>query len=59
MECYNCQESKTCPHDSAKMLGHKVNGLQYTLDTSNWESGIYVIRAVIGDEVYSQKITVN
>lgn len=42
-----------------KMLGHKVNGLQYTLDTSNWESGIYVIRAVIGDEVYSQKITVN
>ena len=21
MECYNCQESKTCPHDSGKSSG--------------------------------------
>lgn len=41
-----------------KMVDHQVNGSCFSLDTSNWESGLYVIRVVVDDEVLTQKITV-
>ena len=34
----------------------KVEGLSCTLDTSRWKPGIYIIRALIGDETLTEKI---
>lgn len=28
------------------------------IDTSSWETGIYVVRATIGDDVYSEKVVI-
>lgn len=41
-----------------KMVDYQVNGSCFSLDTSNWESGLYVIRVVIDGEVLTQKITI-
>ena len=37
----------------------KVNGDSYTLDTSGWRQGIYVVRATIGGFTVSEKIIVD
>ena len=34
----------------------KVEGLSCTLDTSRWKPGIYIVRAIIGDETLTEKI---
>ena len=34
----------------------KVEGLSCTLDTSRWKPGIYIVRALIGDEALTEKI---
>ena len=34
----------------------KVEGLSCTLDTSRWKPGIYIVRALIGDETLTEKI---
>ena len=34
----------------------KVTGLHTTLDTSRWKPGIYIVRALIGDETLTEKI---
>ncbi len=36
-----------------------VRGSSYTLDTSSLPKGIYIIRAIIGKEILSEKITIN
>ena len=36
-----------------------VRGSNYTLDTSSLPKGIYIIRAIIGKEILSEKITIN
>ena len=41
-----------------KKLGCRVTGNDYSLDTTGWDSGLYVIRCVIDGEVYTEKITV-
>lgn len=35
-----------------------VSGSTYTLDTSNWNSGVYVVRAKIGKELLCEKVSV-
>ena len=34
----------------------KVEGLSCTLDTSRWKPGLYIVRALIGDETLTEKI---
>ena len=34
----------------------KVTGLHTTIDTSRWKPGIYIVRALIGDETLTEKI---
>lgn len=41
-----------------KKLGCVVNENKYLLNTTGWDAGIYVIRAVVNGEVYTEKITV-
>ena len=41
-----------------KMVDYQVSGSCFSLDTSNWESGLYVIRVLIDGEVLTQKITI-
>ena len=45
------KESKTCPSDSLKEK-------TYTLDTSGFTSGLYVIRVIAGDEICYDKIII-
>lgn len=37
----------------------KIEGISYYCDTTDWPSGIYIIRAHIGDEVLNEKIVIN
>lgn len=41
-----------------KIIKCDIIGKEYLLNTTDWESGIYMIRAVIDGEVHTQKITV-
>lgn len=41
-----------------KKLGCVVSENKYLLNTTGWDAGIYVIRAVVNGEVYTEKITV-
>ena len=41
-----------------KKLGCKVSGNNYSLDTTGWDAGLYVIRCVVDGEVYTEKITI-
>ena len=34
----------------------KVEGLSCTLDTSRWKPGLYIVRALVGDETLTEKI---
>jgi len=51
LEVYNATNSK-------KMATVQVTGNRYTLDTLSWEKGIYIVRAVIGKEILSEKISI-
>lgn len=51
LEVYN---SKT----GEKILSQVIDGFNCFIDTSSWETGIYVVRATIGDDVYSEKVVI-
>jgi hypothetical protein len=39
-----------------RMVNSEVAGSKYTIDTSGWSSGVYIVRAIIGDEVLNEKV---
>ena len=39
-----------------KMVAGTLSDSRYQLDTTGWASGVYVVRVVRGDEVYTEKI---
>ena len=41
-----------------KVFSQEVDGT-YIIDTTGWKPGVYVVRAVIGDEVLNEKVIVN
>ena len=41
-----------------KVFSQEVDGTNYTIDTTGWRPGVYVVRAIIGDEVLNEKIVV-
>lgn len=41
-----------------KVFSHEVKGSSFTIDTTDWRPGVYIVRAVIGDEVLSEKVVV-
>lgn len=49
LESYNANTGK-------KVFGKEISGTTYSIDTTGWVSGIYVIKAVVGEEVLSEKI---
>ena len=42
-----------------KVFSQEVDGTTFTIDTTGWKPGVYVVRAVIGDEVLNEKVVVN
>jgi hypothetical protein len=42
-----------------KVFSQEVDGTNYIIDTTGWKPGVYVVRAVIGDEVLNEKVIVN
>ena len=42
-----------------KVFSQTVEGSSFTIDTTSWKPGVYVVRAVIGDEVLNEKVVVN
>ena len=42
-----------------KVFSQEVDGTNYIIDTTSWKPGVYVVRAVIGDEVLNEKVVVN
>ena len=51
LEVYNLQTGN-------RVASAVVSGSTYILDTSNWNSGVYVVRAKIGEEVLCEKVSV-
>jgi hypothetical protein len=51
LEVYNASTGK-------KVFGKKIGGTFYTIDTTGWEPGVYIIKAIIGEEVLSEKTIV-
>ena len=41
-----------------KVFGKEIEGTSFTIDTTGWKPGVYVVRAVIGDEVLNEKVIV-
>ncbi len=41
-----------------KVFGQKVEGSLFTVDTTGWKPGVYVVRAIVGDEVLTEKVVV-
>lgn len=44
--------------DASKVYDHEIFGDKATLDTSGWRVGTYAIRAIRGDQVYTEKMLV-
>ena len=42
-----------------KVFSQTVEGSSFTIDTTGWKPSVYVVRAVIGDEVLNEKVVVN
>lgn len=51
LEVYNSSNNK-------RMVSKKVTSNDCTLNTSSWEKGIYIVRAIIGKEILSEKINI-
>ena len=49
LEIYNAQTGE-------RMTNMSVTGLSFTLDTSSWGAGVYVVRTTIGNEVLCEKV---
>ena len=43
-------------HTGKKMFSNNIAGAQYSIETSGWESGIYIFRTTIGEDVFVNKI---
>lgn len=41
-----------------KIFSKEVSGTTYTIDTTGWEPGVYIIKAIIGEETLSEKVVV-
>lgn len=41
-----------------KVFCQEVEGSDFTVDTTGWKPGIYIVRATIGDEILNEKVTV-
>lgn len=41
-----------------KVFGKEIEGTSFTIDTTGWKPGVYVVKAVIGDEVLNEKVIV-
>lgn len=41
-----------------KVFSREVEGTSFTIDTTGWKPGVYVVRAIIGDEVLNEKVIV-
>ena len=41
-----------------KVFDQEVDGTNYTIDTTGWRPGVYIVRAIIGDEVLNEKVIV-
>jgi hypothetical protein len=44
---------------SLKAKVPKVKTSRQTINTSGWRDGLYVVRAVVGEEIISEKLWVN
>lgn len=51
LEVYNASTGK-------KIFSQEIEGTSYSIDTMGWESGVYVVKAIIGDEVLSEKVVI-
>lgn len=41
-----------------KVFGMSVEGTDYSINTTGWKPGVYVVRAIIGNDVLSEKVAV-
>ena len=41
-----------------KVFGKEIEGTSFTIDTTGWKPGVYVVRGVIGDEVLNEKFII-
>lgn len=41
-----------------KVFGMSVEGTDYSINTTGWKPGVYVVRAIIGNDVLSEKVVV-
>ena len=41
-----------------KIFSKEVSGTSYTIDTTGWEPGVYIIKAIIGEDTLSEKVVV-
>ena len=41
-----------------KVFGKEIEGTSFTIDTTGWRPGVYVVKAIIGDEVLTEKVIV-
>ena len=51
LEVYNAMTGK-------KVFCKEVTGLSYIVDTTGWKPEVYIVKAIIGDEVMSEKLVV-
>lgn len=41
-----------------KIFGQEIEGTSYSLDTTGWEPGVYIVKATIGDQELTEKVIV-
>jgi len=41
-----------------KVICQEVEGSDFTIETTGWKPGIYIVRAIIGDEILNEKVIV-
>lgn len=41
-----------------KVFQTKVEDSSYTIDTTGWKPGVYVVRGIVGGKVFSEKVVV-
>ena len=51
LEIYNASTGK-------KVFNQEVDGASFSLDTTSWEPGVYIVKVTIGDEILSEKVVV-
>lgn len=44
--------------DGRRMFGQKVSGRQYNLSTSGWDSGIYIVKIIVFNQIFTWKIVI-